>query len=46
MKHKIVEIITKANFNRDFVEYIIKEFPQHFIPLIEQPYRYDFPNNP
>ncbi len=46
MKHKIVEIITKANFNRDFVEYIIKEFPQHFIPLIEQPYRYDFPDNP
>lgn len=46
MKHKIVEIITKANFNRDFVEYIIKEFPQHFTPLIEQPYRYDFPDNP
>ena len=46
MKRKIVEIITKANFNRDFVEYIIKEFPHHFIPLIEQPYRYDFPDNP
>ena len=46
MKRKIVEIITKAKFNSDFVEYIIKKFPEHFVPLIQQPYRYDFPDNP
>lgn len=46
MKHKIIEIVTKAEFNRDFVEYIRREFPQDFTPLIEQPYQYDFPDNP
>lgn len=46
MKHKIIEILTKAEFNRNFVEYIKREFPQDFTPLIEHPYQYDFPDNP
>ena len=46
MKRQIVEIITKAKFNKDFVEYISREFPEHFTPLIEEPYRHDFPDNP
>lgn len=46
MKHAIVEILTKAKFNKDFVEYIERKFPQNFTPLIEQPYQYDFPDNP
>lgn len=46
MKTKIVEILTKARFNKKFVEHINNEFPGDFTPLIEQPYQYDFPNNP
>lgn len=46
MKHKIIEILTKTEFNRDFIEYIRREFPEDFTPLIEQPYQYDFPDNP
>lgn len=46
MKTKIVEILTKAHFNKEFVEYIKNEFPEDFTPLIEQPYQYDFPDNP
>ena len=46
MKTKIVDIITKADFNKDFVEYIKSEFPVDFTPLVEQPYQYDFPDNP
>ncbi|NLC50339.1 MAG: hypothetical protein GX762_08245 [Bacteroidales bacterium] len=46
MKHKIIEILTKAKFDKEFVEYIKRKFPQNFAPLIEQPYQYDFPDNP
>ena len=46
MKHKIIEILTKAEFDKKFVEYIKREFPQDFTPLIEQPYQYEFPDNP
>lgn len=46
MKRKIIEILTKAKFDADFVEYIKREFPQDFTPLIEHPYQYDFPENP
>ncbi len=46
MKPKIIEIITKADFNKDFVEYIKDDFPESFTPFIESPYQYDFPNNP
>lgn len=46
IKTEIIDIITKANFNKDFVEYISNEFPLDFTPLIEQPYQYDFPDNP
>ncbi len=46
MKSKIIEILTKAEFNSNFVEYIKREFPHDFTPLVEQPYQYDFPDNP
>ena len=46
MKRQIVDTITKAKFDKDFVEYIKREFPQIFTPLIEQPYQYNFPDNP
>ncbi|HUI32582.1 MAG TPA: acyltransferase domain-containing protein [Dysgonamonadaceae bacterium] len=46
MKTEIIEIITKANFNKAFIQYIKNEFPADFTPLIEQPYQYEFPNNP
>ena len=46
MKNKIIEIVTKADFNKEFVEYIRNEFPSDFTPLIEEPYQYDFPDNP
>ncbi len=46
MKHKIIEIITEAKFNKNFIGYIEREFPKNFTPLIEQPYQYDFPDNP
>lgn len=46
MKRKIVEIITKANFDSDFVTYTKAQFPEGFAPSIEQPYQYDFPDNP
>lgn len=46
MKQQIVEIITKAKFDKDFIEYISKEFPKDFTPSIKEPYQYDFPDNP
>ncbi|MDD2475332.1 MAG: hypothetical protein PHI32_05415 [Dysgonamonadaceae bacterium] len=46
MKNKIIETLTKAHFNKDFIEYIRSEFPDDFTPLIEEPYKYDFPDNP
>ena len=46
MKRKIIDIITKAEFNKDFVDYIRDDFPQSFTPIIKDPYQYDFPNNP
>ena len=46
MKNEIIEILTNAHFSKEFVEYIKNEFPADFIPLIEQPYQYDFPDNP
>lgn len=46
IKDKIVEIITKAEFNRDFVHYIKNEFPKKFAPIIETPYQHEFPDNP
>lgn len=46
MKQQIVEIITKAKFDKDFIEYISKEFPKGFTPSIKEPYQYDFPDNP
>lgn len=46
MKSKIIQIITQANFNNEFIEYVKNEFPNEFTPLIEKPYQYDFPDNP
>ena len=46
MKREIIETITKAKFNKDFIEYISNEFPDDFEPLIKQPYQYEFPDNP
>lgn len=46
MKREIIETITKAKFNKKFIEYISNEFPDDFRPLIKQPYQYDFPDNP
>ena len=46
MKREIIEIITKAKFSKEFIEYISNEFPYNFTPLIKQPYQYDFPDNP
>ena len=46
MKNKIIETLTKAHFTKDFIEYIRSEFPDDFTPLIEEPYQYDFPDNP
>ena len=46
MKSEIIDTITKANFDKDFVEYIRSEFPEEFTPLIKEPYQYEFPDNP
>lgn len=46
MKQKIIEIIKKANFNPEFVDYIDTKFPENFTPVVENPYQYDFPGNP
>lgn len=46
MKHKIIEIITRADFDANFVEYVRSEFPEDFTPIVENPYQYDFPDNP
>lgn len=46
MKQKIIEIISKANFNPEFVDYVGAKFPENFTPIIENPYQYDFPDNP
>ena len=46
MKHEIIEILNKAHFSKKFVDYIENLFPEYFIPLVDQPYQYDFPDNP
>ena len=46
MKAEIIKILTDAHFNKGFVEYIKNKFPEDYTPLVEQPYRYDFPENP
>ena len=46
MKTEITEILTKAHFSKGFIEYIETEFPEDYIPLIDQPYQYEFPDNP
>lgn len=46
MKPEIIDIITSANFDNGFIEYIRSEFPEEFTPLINEPYQYDFPDNP
>lgn len=46
MKTNIIGIITKANFNRGFIRYVKNKFPADFTLLIEQPFQYNFPDNP
>ena len=46
MKPEIIEILTKAHFSEAFVDYIKRVFPEDFSPLVNQPYQYDFPDNP
>lgn len=46
MKRTIIEIVTKAEFNKDVIAYINDEFPESFTPTIKNPYKYNFPNNP
>ncbi len=46
MKSEIIDILTKANFDKPFIQYVRDDFPEDFTPLIEQPYQYEFPNNP
>lgn len=46
MKTEIIDIISRANFNTELVKHISDEFPVDFIPLIDDPFQYDFPDNP
>lgn len=46
MKTEIIKILTKAHFSEGFVEYVKNEFPEDYTPLIDQPFQYDFPDNP
>lgn len=46
MKTEIIKILTEAHFNNGFVEYIKNKFPEDYTALVEQPYQYDFPENP
>ncbi len=46
MKHEIIEILTKVHFSEEFIDYIKRVFSEDFIPLIDQPYQFDFPDNP
>ena len=45
-KREIIETITKAKFNKSLIEYINNEFPNNYTPSINQPYQYEFPDNP
>ena len=46
MKSIIIEILIAAHFDEAFIEFIENEFPENYTPLIEQPYQYNFPDNP